>query len=73
MSERCWELVTLDKPTILALSLLDAIVMEESQSDGSLSNPASTNEGDWSESFHQGNDLLDQIVTSEKDYRCRGR
>ena len=28
MSERCWELVTPDKPTILAESLLDVIVME---------------------------------------------
>ena len=72
MSERCRELVTSNKPTVLAEPLLDAIVMEGSQSDGRLANPACTNESDWSESFYQGNDLLDQIVMSEKDYRGAG-
>jgi hypothetical protein len=73
MRERCRELVTSDEPTILPEPLLDAIVVEDGQSDGRLANPASTNQSDRSEIFHQGDDLLDQIVTSEAGYRCPGR
>ena len=43
MSERCWELVASDKSTVFAEPPLDAIVVEDSQSDGRLADPASTN------------------------------
>jgi hypothetical protein len=72
MTERCRELVTSYESTILPKSLLDAIVMEDSQSDGCLANPTSTNQSDWGETFYQGDDFLDQIVTSEAGYRCPG-
>jgi hypothetical protein len=73
MDDRCWEPVTLDEPTILAEPLLDAIVMEDSQSDRRLADPTSTNQSDWGETFCQANDLLDQTVTSETGFRCWGR
>ena len=58
---------------ILAESLLDAIVMEDSQSNRHLANPAGTNESDWSETFYQSDDLLNQVITAETGYRCPGR
>ena len=73
MSERCWELVASDEPAILTKPLLDTIVMEDGQSDGRLANPASTDERDWGGTFCKGDDLLDQIVTSETNSRRRGR
>jgi len=52
MGERCWELVASGKPAILAEPLLDAIVIEDSQSDGRFADPTSTDEnGGWSETF----------------------
>ena len=48
----CQELVASDKPTILAKPLLDAIVMQDGESDGRLADPASTDEGDRGEVFH---------------------
>ena len=55
MSERCWELVASDEPTILAEPLLDTIVMEDGQNDGRFADPASTGESDWSGTFCQSN------------------
>ena len=52
------ELVTTDESAVVTESLFDAIVMEDSQSDGRLSDPASTNEGDGCEAFGQTDDLL---------------
>ena len=70
MVERRWEFVTSDEPTILAESpVLDPIVMEDSQSDGRLSDPASTDQSDWTEIFRQSHDLVDQIVTTETGFR----
>ena len=39
MSERRWELVAADKPTVLAEPLLDTIVVEDGERDGRLSDP----------------------------------
>ena len=46
MVERRWEFVTSDEPTILPEPLLGAIVMEDSQSDERLADPASTDQSD---------------------------
>ena len=70
MVERRRELITSDEPTILPEPLLDAIVMEDSQRDGRLSDPARTDQSDRSETFRQSHDLVDQIVTTETDFRC---
>ena len=67
------ELVTADKPTVVAESLLDAIIMEGSQSDRCISDPTRTNGGDGCQVFGQVNNLLDQHVTSETGPRRRWR
>jgi hypothetical protein len=58
MRERGGELVATDEPTVVAESLLDAIVMEDSHGDGSLANPTGTNESDRSEVSCKTDDLL---------------
>ena len=50
----------------MAKPLLDPIVVEDGQGDRRLADSASTNEGDWSEVLSEINDLLDQLVASEK-------
>ena len=71
MSERGWELVASDEPTVLAESLLDAAMMKNGQSDGCLADSAGTNESDRSEVFRKIEDPLDQLVTSEASPRRR--
>jgi hypothetical protein len=65
MIARGGELVATDEPTVVAKPLLDAIVVEDGQSDGRLSNSTSTDESGWSEVFCQPNNLLDQMVASK--------
>jgi hypothetical protein len=48
---------------------LDAIVVEDSQGDGSLANSAGTNESDRSELFCEAHDFLDQLVASKEGPR----
>jgi len=73
MDRRRWELIASDEPTILAKPLLDAIVMEDFQSDGCLANPASTDESNRNQVVCQIDDLLDQLVTPKEDPGRRGR
>ena len=65
MRERGGEPVATDEPTVIAKTLLDAIVVEDNQGDARLANSASTDESDRSEVFCQTDDLLDQLTTSE--------
>ena len=71
MSECGRELVASDEPTVVAKPLLDAIVMEDGQSDGCFSNPSSTDEGHRGEVFRETNDPLNQLATSEAGPWCR--
>jgi len=73
MNECGRELITSDKPAVLAKPLFDAMVMKNSQSDGCLADPASTDESDWSQVFGKTGDPLDQFVTSKTGPRRRGR
>ena len=73
MGARRGELVAADEPAVISKSLLDPIVMEDSQSDGSFADPPWTDESEWSEVFSKADDLLDQLVTSETGPRWRGR
>ena len=73
MSARGRELVATDKPTVGSKRCLDAIVVEDGESDGRFSNPPCTDESDWGEIFCKANDLLDQIVASETGPRWWGR
>jgi len=59
VSEHCWKLVATDEPTVIAKPLLDAIVMEDSQSNRRLPDPPCTDESDWGEVFNETNDPLD--------------
>ena len=73
MSGRWGELVTADKPTVVPKPFLDAIVVEDGQSNGRFTDSAWTDQGDWSEVFSEANDPLDQLVTSETGSRRWGR
>ena len=59
------ELIAADESTVVSETLLDTIVMEDGESDGSFSNSPWTDEGNWSEVFSEIDDLLDQLATSE--------
>ena len=69
MGERGGELVATNEPPVVAEPLLDAMVMEDSQGDGGLSNSASADESERDEVFCATNDPLDQLVTSIEDPR----
>jgi len=73
VSEHRWKLVAADEPTVVAEPLLDAIVMENGQSNGRLPDPPCTDESDWSEVLSETNDPLDQLVASETGPGRRGR
>ena len=66
MGERGGEFVATDEPAVMAKPLLDAIVVEDSQSEGGLANSAGTDEGDGCEVFCKVDDLLDQLVASKE-------
>ena len=62
MGARGRELVATDEPTVVSKLFFDAIVVEDSQSDGSFPNSSWANECDWSETLSETDDLLDQPV-----------
>ena len=66
------ELIATDKPSVAPKPSLDAIVVEDSQGEGCLPNPAWTDESDWSEIFSKADNLLGQVVAS-KTGQWRGR
>jgi len=66
MSTRGRELVTTNEPTVTAKSLLDPIVVESGQGNGGLTDPTSTNEGDWNKVLSEVDYFLNQLVTSEE-------
>ena len=66
MGEGRGESVATDKPTVVAKSPLDPIVVKDSLDNGRLANSASPDESDWSEVLSQTDYLLDQFVTSEE-------
>jgi len=66
MSERGGELVAADEPAVDTKPLLDAIVVEDGESEGRLSDSANADKSKWSEVFCQADELLDQLVSSEE-------
>ena len=66
MSQRSGELVTANEPTVDAESLLDAIVVEDGESDGRLANSAGADESKRGEVFCQADELFDQFVPSKE-------
>ena len=73
MSDRGWELITSNKPTILVKPLLDAMMMEDSKSDRCFADSSSTDESDRGQVFGETNDPFDQLVASETGPRRRRR
>ena len=67
------ELVAADESTLAAETLLDAILMEDIESNGSFSDSPRTDESDWSEVFSEIDDLFDQFATSKTGPQRRGR
>jgi hypothetical protein len=66
MRARSWELIAADESTVIAKPGLDAIVVEDGESDGGFPNPSCTDEGDGFEVFGETNELLDQFIASKK-------
>ena len=52
-------MVATNEPAIVDKSLLDSIVMENSQGDGSFANSAGTDESDWAKALNEIDCLLD--------------
>ena len=73
MSLRDGELIATDEPTFITKSLLDLIVVENSQGDGGLANSASTDENYWKEVLSEIDYPLDQLVASKEGPRWWGR
>ena len=66
MRARGREFVATNEPTMMTKPLLDPIVVENSQCDGSLTNSAGTDENDWGTVLSEIDYLLDQLVASEE-------
>ena len=73
MSAGGGKLVAADEPTVGPEPFLDAIVVEDGQSNGCFSNPPCTDENNRSEMLCEAKDLLDQVLASETSPRRRGR
>ena len=73
MSARGGELVATNKSTVVSKPFLNAIVMEDSQSDRRFPDPPCADESDWGEIFREPNDLRDQLAAPNTGPRRRGR
>ena len=67
------ELVAADEPTVVSEPSLDAIVVEDGQSDCCFPDPACTDESNRSEVFCEADIVLNQVVAPETGPRRRGR
>jgi hypothetical protein len=65
MGGRSRKLITADKPTVIAKSFSNHIVVEDCESYRRLPDPPSADESDGFEAFSESNDLLNQLFTSE--------
>jgi len=59
------ELIATNESTVIAEPLLDAIMVEDRQSNGCFPDPPCADESDWSEIFGETKNPLDQFVPSE--------
>ena len=59
MSTRSRELITTDEPTVIAKPFLDAIVVEDRESDRSFPDTPCTDDSDGFQVYDETNDLLD--------------
>ena len=59
MNARCRELITTDKPAVIAKPVLDTVVVENSEGDGCFPDAPCTNESEGFEVFSKIDDPLD--------------
>ena len=59
-------MIAANESTLMAKPLLDPVVVEDSQGDRGLPDPASTNHGEWNKVLGEIDCLLDQLVASEE-------
>ena len=67
------ELVATDEPPVVTKSSFDAIVVEDSQSNGRFSDATGTNQRDGSQVLRKANDTLDEFFASKTSFRRWGR
>ena len=60
-------MIASDESTAIAKPLLDSIVVEDGEGNGSLANSASADESDWKKLFGEIDHLLDQLVASKEN------
>ena len=60
------ESITTNESTVVTKSLLDPVVVENSQGDRGLANPPSTNQGNRGKLLGEIDYLLDQLVASKE-------
>ena len=65
MSAGGGEFVTTDEPTVGSEPFLDAMMVEDGQSDGGFAYPPWADESEWGQAFCKTNDSLDQGIASE--------
>ena len=70
---RSGELVAAEESSVIAKSLLDAIVVEDGKGDRRFTNATCADESDRTESLYQTDDLLDQLTTSKTGLGWWGR
>ena len=73
MDGRGRELIAADESAVVSEPPHDAVVVEDSQSDGSLSDPSCADESNRGEIFCETDDVVDQLVAPEADPRRWGR
>ena len=70
---RSGELVATNESTVVAEPVLDAIMVEDSESDICFPNSSCTDESDWFGIFRKFDNVLDQLFASETRPGRRGR
>jgi len=73
MSARGGELVATNKSTVVSKPILDAIVVEDGQSDRCFPNPPRADESNRGEMFRKTKYLLNQLLAPETGPRRWGR
>jgi hypothetical protein len=65
METGCWELIATNESTIIAKSVREAFVVENSECDCSFPDPPRTDESDGFQVFCESNDLFDERIPPE--------
>ena len=69
----CGEPIATDERAVVAESLLDSTIVQNSQDDRCLANSARPSQSNWCEVFCEIDNRLDQLAASEEELRWRRR